>query len=225
MSDAHVFADREDAAERYLLGQMSESDRDAYEQHFFQCVQCAEEVKATARFIDSCRSVLTDPAVGAGLSSPRPARRLWFAPSTAAILTGALAATLALVVYQNVVTIPKLRNATAPQALKSVSLAASNSRGTGLTITVPREQPYLMYVDIPPGPYDGYDLTFVANDGRSIKTATIPAALTHEAVPLMMSAGRLTPGEYTLVVSGRPRVAGEASVDVARFSFTLRFAD
>ena len=44
MTDAHVFADKEDAAERYLLGQMSESDRDAYEQHFFQCVKCADEV-------------------------------------------------------------------------------------------------------------------------------------------------------------------------------------
>jgi len=224
MSDAHVFADKEDAAERYLLGQMSESDRDTYEQHFFQCVECAEEVKATARFIDSCKSVLTDPSVGAGLSSSRPARRIWFAPSTAAILAGALAATLALVVYQNVVTIPRLTNATAPRALASVSLAASNSRGTGLTIAVPRQQPYLIYVDIPPGSYDTYDLTFVAKDGRSVKTETISAALTHEAVPIMMSAGRLSPGDYTLVVSGRPRGAGE-SVEVARFSFTLRFAD
>jgi len=224
MTDAHVFADKEDAAERYLLGQMSESDRDAYEQHFFQCVECADEVKATARFIDDCKSVLTGRPDVAGFS-PQAARRAWFPRSTAAVLMGALAATLALVVYQNVVTIPSLTSATAPQALASVSLAGSNSRGTASTIVVPRHQPYLIYVDIPPGQHDTYDCTFVAKDGRAVKTLTVSAQLTRDAVPLLMSAGGLPPGEYTLVVSGRPRVAGESSVEVARFSFTLRYAE
>jgi hypothetical protein len=225
MSDAHVFADKEDAAERYLLGQMAESDRDVYEQHFFQCVECAQEVKATAQFIDSCRSALTGRTIAGGFAS-RPARRTGFPRTTAAVLTGALAATLTIMVYQNVVTIPRLTRAMAPRALTSVSLAASNSRGTAPgTIAVPRQQPFLIFVDIPPGASDRYDCTIVTKDGHPVVAVTISAAQTQDAVPLLIPAGRLSPGDYTLVVTGRPRGAGGSSVEVAHFPFTLRFAD
>src|SRR5206468_3203687 len=74
MSDAHMFADQEDAAERYLLGQMSDADRDAFEEHFFQCVECAQEVKATAQFLDSCRDAIADQAI-ADRFAPRLDRR------------------------------------------------------------------------------------------------------------------------------------------------------
>jgi hypothetical protein len=224
MSDAHVFPDKEAAAERYLLGQMSESDRDAYEQHFFQCVECADEVKATARFIDHCRSVVTAPTVVPGPES-RSARLIRFPRAATAILTGALAATVAIMVYQNVVTIPRLSSAMEPRALTFASLAASNARGVPPAITVPRQQPFLIFVDIPPGPHDTYDCAVVAKDGQRVVTMAVAAADTHDGVPLMIPAGRLTPGDYTLVVTGRPRGAGGSPVEVAHLPFTLRFAD
>lgn len=224
MSDTHVFADKEDAAERYLLGQMSETDQDAYEEHFFQCVECADEVKATARFIDGCKAVLTGGSAANEFAQRKERRPLL--PRSVMVLTGALAATLALVVYQNVVTIPTLTRATAPQALESVSLAASNARGTASrAIVVHRGRPYLIYVDIPPGQFDAYDVTFVANDGRSVKIPPVSSLLARDAVPVMVTEGLLPPGNYTVVVSGRPRVAGEPSVEVARIPFTLQFAD
>jgi anti-sigma factor RsiW len=224
MSDAHAFADKDDAAERYLLGQMTEADRDAYEQHFFQCVECADEVKATARFLDSCRIVLADRE-GAARAVPRPAQRIWFPRRTSAVLTGALAATLAIMVYQNAVTIPRLTRAMAPRALTAVSLASS-SRGAGApTIAAPRQQPFLIFVDIPPAGSDTYDCTIVAKDGDTVIPVSIAAAQTQDAVPLLIPSGLLAPGDYTLVVKGRRAGAGESATEVARFPFTLRFVD
>lgn len=223
MSDAHVFADRDDAAERYLLGQMSESDRDTYERHFFECVECAEDVKSTAQFIDTCRSVLADRA-RADAAPPRPTRPVWLSRPAAAVFTGALAATLAIIAYQNVVTIPGLARATAARAVTAVSLAAANARGTSQTIAVPRQQPFVIFVDIPPGAYDSYDGAIVAGNGQAILTVPISSQQARDAVPLLIPAGRLSPGDYTLLVTGRPR-AGDAPVEVARLSFTLRFAD
>jgi len=227
MSNAHIFADTEDAAERYLLGQMSESDRDAYEQHFFACVECAQEVKATARFIENCRGVLGGGAATAAPSVTRFEPRPWFRQRTAIVLTGALAATLALSVYQNMVTIPSLANALVPRAVTALSLAGSTSRGSGArTIVAPRDQPFVLYVDIPPGAFDTYDCTIMARDGRTVLgPMPVPAAQTQDPVPLLITPGRLTPADYTLVTTGRPRRAGDQPVEVARFPFTLRFAD
>ena len=56
MTEEHPFPDREHAAERYLLGEMSDADRDRYEQHFFSCAECAENVRTTAAFLDDVKS-------------------------------------------------------------------------------------------------------------------------------------------------------------------------
>jgi anti-sigma factor RsiW len=40
------------AAERYALGELPEDVRDAYEEHFFDCAECAMEMKAVSAFVD-----------------------------------------------------------------------------------------------------------------------------------------------------------------------------
>ena len=65
MTDDHAFPDGERAAERYLLGEMSETEREQYEEHFFNCADCAADVRSTATFLDALRACLP-PAPGTG---------------------------------------------------------------------------------------------------------------------------------------------------------------
>ena len=51
----HSEAVRSKAAERYLLGEMTPVAREEYEDHFFGCTECAQEVQAGAVFIDSAK--------------------------------------------------------------------------------------------------------------------------------------------------------------------------
>ena len=37
---------REEIAERYLVGGLSDEDRNAFEEHYFECVRCFEELEA-----------------------------------------------------------------------------------------------------------------------------------------------------------------------------------
>lgn len=226
MTDDYVCTDREDAAERYLLGQMSDGDREKYEQHFFGCALCAEEVKATARFMDTCQGLLAGPQTGASVTA-LPRRRAWVPRPSIAIITGALAATLALAVYQNVVTIPALKRSATPRALAAFSFVAFNSRGAAPhTIVAPRAQPFLIFFDIPPGSHaHAYDCRILAEDGRAVVTADVSEGQAQEAVPLLIPPSRLVPGTYTLVVTARADGAGDGSGELARFPFTLRFAD
>jgi anti-sigma factor RsiW len=45
------------AAEKYVLGELSQSLRDKFEEHFFECPECALDVKAVAGFVDNARAV------------------------------------------------------------------------------------------------------------------------------------------------------------------------
>lgn len=57
-------------AERYLLGELNVSDRDAYEAHLFSCPACFEQVKAGSEFVGHLRRI--------GVEGPKPA--LGFVP-------------------------------------------------------------------------------------------------------------------------------------------------
>ncbi len=48
------------AAERYLLGEMREDERAAFEEHYFDCLDCADAVCKGALFIANLRAVLRE---------------------------------------------------------------------------------------------------------------------------------------------------------------------
>ena len=56
----HEEAVRLQAAEKYVLGELAEELREAYEQHYFDCQECATEVIATAAFVDGARDIFKE---------------------------------------------------------------------------------------------------------------------------------------------------------------------
>ncbi len=46
------------AAEKYVLGEFPPSLRDQFEEHYFECQECALDVKAAAGFVDNARVAL-----------------------------------------------------------------------------------------------------------------------------------------------------------------------
>src|SRR6516165_11288196 len=95
-------------AESYLLDELTPEERDAFEEHYFSCAECAKDVKAGAMFVANVREVLhAEPALEVASEVPRrrPAWFSWLQPAYG--LAAAMA--LAILVYQNVVTIPRLQ--------------------------------------------------------------------------------------------------------------------
>ena len=54
----HDEAVRKRVAEKYVLGELSPALREEYEEHFFDCQECALDVKAAAGFVDNAREIL-----------------------------------------------------------------------------------------------------------------------------------------------------------------------
>ena len=96
----HNVAHETQAVERYLLGEMPLEERDAFEEHYFACQDCAEQVRAGASLTSDLKRVLREgiPA----RTAPWASWLRWpvLAPACAAMF-------LAVVVgYQNLAVLP-----------------------------------------------------------------------------------------------------------------------
>src|SRR5258707_15764834 len=71
------------AAVKYVLGELTPAQREEYEEHYFDCAECAMDIKALATFADTARELLRReretqraaelaPARGGWLSWPQP---------------------------------------------------------------------------------------------------------------------------------------------------------
>src|SRR5271165_5195517 len=71
----HETAMQIQAATRYLMGELSDEEVLAFEEHYFECAQCTAELQADQAFAANLKAVFADRA-----SRPNPVRHLvdWF---------------------------------------------------------------------------------------------------------------------------------------------------
>src|SRR5271163_489517 len=131
----HTDAVSNAAVDRYLLGQLSASELEEFEQHFFDCLECSRELHAGAVFEDNARAVFREEAVAAAVApaksrTPAETRQslwgwFWQRPWNAAPALAALVLA-AVTVYQASIVIPGLRTqlnaALSPQPVASYVL-------------------------------------------------------------------------------------------------------
>ncbi len=105
----HEFAVNNQAVERYFLGEMPPGEQNEFEEHYFSCALCAEDVRATAAFLERAKPLLKE----AGRERPQGARSGgwlgWLHPSMA--YAAGLLACAGLIGYQNFAVIPALGSA------------------------------------------------------------------------------------------------------------------
>jgi anti-sigma factor RsiW len=110
----HEVVVRQKMTERYLLNELDPQAREEFEEHFFDCQDCALDVRAGDLFIEQSKVVLAEhfePA-SAGLHVPVPAYvkpgwtpwMRWLRP---ALVVPVMAVLLTVVAYQNLVTLPQ----------------------------------------------------------------------------------------------------------------------
>jgi hypothetical protein len=200
----HAQAIQTQAAEKYLLGEFSAAEQDEFAEHFFDCEECAKDVRLTALFMDTAKRVMAvdledKPQLTVKRSSSgwQPA---WYAVAASIAL-------LAVILYQNVITIPKLRSFAAPQALEYFSIVGMGSRGSGQTVVSPsHERPFILLADIPSHEnIDQYRCEILNADGKTVLSIDVTEALARKTVPLLIPASTLSPGTYSFAISGRTK--------------------
>jgi hypothetical protein len=192
------------ATEKYLLGECSAAQQDEFAEHFFDCEECAHDLRLTSLFMDTSKRVMANDLVVKPPTkvkgSPSRWQPAWYA-------TAASIALFAVILYQNVLTIPRLRRFAAPQALEYFSIANMGSRGANQTIVTPsHDQPFILLVDIPPHEnIDQYRCGILDPNGKIVLSIDVSEALARKTVPLLIPPSRLSRGSYSFTISGRAK--------------------
>jgi Putative zinc-finger len=207
------------ASERYLLDEMTELERHAFEEHFFDCRDCADDVRA-----GETMRLRTKSALAARAEAPQSTRtvipfsdraRKW---RPAVVVPWTCAATIAMLFgYQSLLVLPPLRQETAARAFAPVVLRPA-SRGADQIVALAHDQPFAaLSVDVNSSTTSGalnYEVTNEA--GAEVVRGTAPQPAAGTPLLVMIPARQLTAGgHYRIVLSDQNGSVGEYRFAVA----------
>jgi len=234
----HSEAVQQMMAERYLLDELTPDAREAFEEHLFDCPECALDLRAGAAFVEAAKAQL--PTLTGTLPAPAPSRfrkprvqrEWWFSWLQPTFAVPAFATLLLVLGYQNLVTYPGLRAAAGqPRLLPWAPLHGATRGGTHLTITTDRRQGVALPVDLPQPPsigaYASYSFDLNDPQGKLVWTGSMAAPVDEagagQRLSLVIPGAMLRNGTYTLTISGVAAQGERTRID--QYAFDLRLTD
>jgi len=230
------------AAEKYLLDELTPDLRDAFEEHMFDCPECAFDIRAAASFVNEAKVQLPELTAAdsvpfaetAGFKTNAPNKRRdwmgWLRPLFASpMIAGPVFAALLLVVgYQNLVTYPALRMAaTEPRLLSSISIHAGTRGGERSEVQAVRKQGVLVQVELPEHTaFTTYVVDLYDPEGKLAWTQNISVASNGadgDSLSLMIPGEGLRQGAYSMAVSG-VSVTGQR-MEIERHTFDIHLTN
>jgi hypothetical protein len=227
----HNEAIRLQAAVKYVLGELSPVQREEYEEHYFDCGECAVDIKALATFADTTKEVLRQERDKQLAQDLMPARGGWLRWLQPVVAVPAMAALLLIIVYQSTVTIPQAKqeasSGTAQIAFSSYPLRGVNTAGDeGRALAIrPAEAFSLDFDFVPTRSFDNYIGQLEDAQGHVLLRSKIAGGNANQEAHLLIPAGMLHPGKYVLAFYGDPGASGKVDPrnDAGRLPFTVEF--
>lgn len=205
----HDEALQEMATERYLLDELSPELKEAFEEHMFECTECALDVRAGNVFLSEAKVQLPELKARTEVQAPvRPApakekKPWWSVFAMPALAAPAFAALLAVIAFQNFSTIPSLRSAAEEPSIIAPSSLHADTRGSEPTVVqADHKQGANVLIELPQQPdYSSYEFALNDPQGKRFwtKTVTAPQGGT---LSLTIPGKGLQQGSYTLNMAG-----------------------
>ena len=241
----HDEAIQSGAAEKYILRELPDELRDAFEDHFLQCAECIKNMHALSGFAEGGAEVyenLRDELV------PRKPQSIWSRFFQSAIVVPMFAAVilvLAVVGYQTSrsgagnsgpsdVTAVAGTSALADTAHGAIRLFGDERKGGAQTpvVRIRAGQGFTLNFDfLSPRKFDSYLGKLQDSSGRLVLPVTLPGDMANREVNLAVPAGLVHAGKYTLSFVGisstpqspNPPDATVAENRVQSFTFDVEF--
>lgn len=229
----HSEAVQQMAAERYLLDELAPDVRDAFEEHMFDCQECALDVRSGSMFVEEVKVQLPALAAGSPAEGVRQAaskRAEWFSWVRPAFAVPVFAALLLLVGYQNLVTIPGLHTeADQPRIVANAPLYGATRGGEHTAISADRAHGISLPVDIPVDTgttnYSSYAFDLVDPQGKRVWSGSVNAswqqAGSDRQLSVVIPGSMLQTGTYSLAVFGVAANSSRTELERQAFDLTL----
>ena len=223
----HEVVVRRKMTESYLLGELDPAAREEFEAHFFECVDCALDVRTGSLFVEQSKILLAAKpgpvAVDSRPPIPVASKPGWLAWLGPALTVPVMALLLVVVGYQNLVSYPQLQQAmNRPRVLPFASVNPGTYGSGDQVISVEPEQGFLLMVRIPPDNYPRHTADLYNAAGKLEWSLSFPSSPTgtQDEWPLQVPGAKREAGSYSLIVHGLT-ATGE-SKEVGRASFELQ---
>ena len=214
----HAEATATYATDRYLLGELNAAEADAFEEHFFDCVECADDLRIGMRLMNGGRDLARQAA--APVEAPvvrieerRPRRNAWLPAAV-----GAMAAALVLLVGAPLLMQQRAEAAPSIDGVTVWAFPLGQSRGeaevpvlTGPVITLSKDIP----LDTP---YPRYEARIAGADRNVALRYPLEPRRDGEATSVAVS--HLRAGRYDLVIVGLGPAGRET--EISRDPFIVR---
>jgi hypothetical protein len=212
---AHEEATKTNAVESYLLNELTEEQRCRFEEHYFECGECADAVMAGQTLIQGIRPLPAEPkGFWARLNNPVsvPSWRLW-------AMGSALAASLSLYAVR-MPTLSPLPMAMANTAIVAKELEKSAVEENNYTLVTPSAT-----VEVDPygtDPFPFYRMT-ISREKKDIASQVLPAPAKQSGrkLSLQVTAKALGKGEFTVTLEGLGRADAASSKPLASYRFGI----
>jgi|SRR5208283_4570823 len=206
----HLEAVRLQAAEKYVLGELSSEIREQFEEHYFDCSECTQDLKALTTFVTASRMVFgeTTASSAAPARAPQPKRLGWFHWLRPVIAVPAIVTLAAVVIFQNAVTIPSARKQAAVQFFAEVyessyHLQGATRGGNMATVTLHPNENFALDFDFTPAQvFSSYTGTLMDASGHSVTSFGLSGEQTNKELHVVIRGGIVHAGNYELVVVG-----------------------
>lgn len=226
----HSEAAKIKAVEKYILGELPPELRDQFEEHYFDCPECAADIRALARFRKVSKFVLEEEVAAEVFSAEKGPQRGWFAWLRPVFAVPAIALLAAIVIFQATVTIPAWKQRTERQRVTQVYESAFRLQGTtrgevaSIVTIAPNESFGLDFDFIPSKSFPQYTGSLRDSSGRTVVTFQLKAEAANKEQHLVIPGGLVQPGSYQLVFVGEAMENSPAKPEeVQRLSFAIVF--
>jgi Putative zinc-finger len=205
-------------AEKYLLGELTESEREAYEDHLFSCQSCFEQVKAGTELVSHLRQIGTE-------ASPQvPGFVSRFMANISQPVTATVFALLICVstvsVYQHR-TINGLRQ---PQVAPSFFLSDGARAGGIKTVAVSPNVRFNLTIQLlNPGNFNSYEGRILTESGQLKSSVPFSVEQAKDTIHFSLDSGVIKPGTYRLVINGL--AADGQKTEITQYSFQVESKD
>lgn len=220
------------AAEKYVLGELPGEQRERFEEHYFDCSECALDVQTCTAFVAASKEIFQEKSVKWPVENDEKAERKrsrwagWLKPL---IAIPALAALVVMAGHE-------------ARQVKQRASAEANGAAQALVPNADfelrggdREANESVAVRVQPGEAFGLHFDFIPTQrsekyvgevqdqsGRVVMRIGIPAERVNKEVKFVVAPRRLGPGEYALLIYGEGSEQGkQTKVAVAKFVFTI----
>jgi len=206
----HQEALRLQAAEKYLLGELTPDLREQFEEHYFDCPECAMGLRSLGGFITASRLALKEEEIPSlvsphGARAERPGWLNWLQP---VIAVPAIMALAALVVFQITVTIPSARKQAAVETVAEVYESSHRLQGTirgadATKVTVRPNETFGLDFDFTPTQvFPSFRGSLVDSSGQAVLIFALKGWQSNKEIHLVVPGGKLHAGKYELIVVG-----------------------